>query len=116
MHELSIAANIIEIVEENATQNKSDRVVLLELEIGEMSGIISEALKMALEISVKGTIIENTEIKIYEVPGEAQCNNCKEIFAIHDLYSLCPRCNSNDNRITKGKEMKIKSITFESEL
>jgi len=114
MHELSIAANIIEIVEETVKQNKADKVTLLEIEIGEMSGVVSEALKTALEISVKGTIVENTEIKIFEVLGEAQCNCCNKIFDIHDLYTPCNDCGSYDNIIIKGKEMKIKSITMES--
>ncbi|MFH2141227.1 MAG: hydrogenase maturation nickel metallochaperone HypA [Bacteroidota bacterium] len=113
MHELSIATNIIEIVEENARQKDATVVTILELEIGEMSGVIVDALKTALEISVNGTIIENAEIKIYEVIGEAQCNSCNEIFAIHDLYTPCPKCGSYHNMIVKGKEMKIKSFTIE---
>jgi hydrogenase nickel incorporation protein HypA/HybF len=115
MHELSIAQNILEIVEENANLNKNAKVVLVEIEIGEMSGVISEALKLALEIIVKGTIIENAEIKIFEISGEAICNKCSKVFISHDLYSSCPNCSSYENIITRGKEMKIKSITFESE-
>lgn len=113
MHELSIAAEVIEIIEEQAKQNNADKVVVVELEIGELSGILSYALKTGLEISVKGTVLENTEIKLKEVEAEFECNQCSAIFKAHDLFTNCPKCNSFDTKIIKGKELIIKSITFE---
>jgi hydrogenase nickel incorporation protein HypA/HybF len=115
MHELSIAENIIEIIENTVKENSADKVTLVEIEIGEMSGVLIDSLKLALEISVKGTVIENTEVKIYEIGGETQCNSCNNIFPIHDLYTPCPECESYDNKIIKGNEMKIKSITLEED-
>ena len=115
MHELSIAENILEIVEESACENKADKVVLLEIEIGEMSGVISEALKLALEVSVKGTLLEKSEIGIFELAGKARCRSCNEVYEVHDLYSVCPFCQSYDPDIIEGKEMKIRTIKFESD-
>ena len=115
MHEISIAANIIEIVEDTVYENSADKVTLIEIEIGEMSGVMIDSLKLALEISVKGTLMENTEIKIFNINGETQCNQCGNIFPINDLYTPCPLCDSYDNKIIKGNELKIKSITLEAD-
>lgn len=115
MHELSIAVNIIEIAEETALANNASTIEAVVLEIGEMSGVITDALRMSLDISVKGTMLENAVITIHEVAGEARCRQCGNIFPVHDLYTPCVSCGSYDNEITRGKEMKIKSLTFESE-
>ena len=103
MHELSIAASIIELVEEYAVKENQSRVVVVEIEIGEMSGVISEALKLALDVSIKGTVLERSEIGIFEVAGKAICNSCNEVYAVHDLYSFCPVCQSYAPEIIEGK-------------
>jgi hydrogenase nickel incorporation protein HypA/HybF len=111
MHELSIAVEIIEIVEKSARKSGAENVDTIELEIGELSGIEIEALKMALDISVKNTIADGAEINIHTVKAEAHCIDCGKDSAVDDLFSVCPTCGSFRMDIIKGKEMKIKSIT-----
>lgn len=114
MHELAIAADIISIVEDTAGKEKADRVTLIELEIGQLSGIELDALKMALEVSVKDTIAETAELKIDIIEGEAHCLDCGKTNAMSDLFSLCLSCGSIRLDITKGKEMRVKSIIVDS--
>ena len=110
MHELSIAIDIINIVEESAKHAGINSVDAIELEIGELSGVEIEALKMAMQISVIDTIAANAELKIDMVKGEGHCLDCGKDNPIDDLFSLCPACGSFRIDITKGKEMRVKSI------
>jgi len=54
MHELSIAMNIIDIADEYLKKSDAARIYNIDLEIGELSGIIPEALKFAMNHAVKG--------------------------------------------------------------
>jgi hydrogenase nickel incorporation protein HypA/HybF len=110
MHELAIAADIISIVEDSASKACAGKVTLIELEIGQLSGIELDALNMAVEVSLKGTIAEDAELKIDIIEGEVHCLDCEKNSPVSDLFSLCPSCGSIRLEITKGKEMRVKSI------
>jgi len=113
MHELSIAANIIEIVEEFAQSHKATRINKVELIVGKLSGVVRDSLEFALEFAVKDTILEDAEILIEEVDGKSKCNLCKTEFVNNDWYTACPACSSMDSDILEGKELKVKSIFFD---
>ena len=113
MHEFSLAANIVEIAEENAKKAGANKINSLDLEVGEMSGVVTEALKMAMESAVKGTMLEKAEIHIIQLSSNAKCNECLSIFPIHDDFTPCPNCGCLSHTITKGKELKVKSMNVE---
>jgi hydrogenase nickel incorporation protein HypA/HybF len=115
MHELSIAMDIIQIVEDSARNAHADKVAVIDLEIGELSGIEIEALKMAMQVSVKGTVAADAELKIRMIQGAAHCADCGKDSPVDDLFSLCPSCGSFRMDIIRGKEMSIKSIVVESD-
>lgn len=113
MHELSIAYNIIEIVTAKASENNAVKVNEIEIDIGEVSGVVSEALETALEFAKKDSVAKNAKVIINQVKSEAICNNCKTVFTPSDIISSCPNCNSFEINIVKGTEMRVKSINIE---
>lgn len=110
MHELSIANNIIEIVEEEKTKANAKIISELELEIGSMSGIIVEALEFALEEAKKNSALQQTHILYNEVMAEALCIECQNSFQVDDFFAVCPKCGSFKTDIIKGKDLKIKKL------
>lgn len=113
MHELSIAGNIVEIVEENARIHNFSKVDEVDIEIGVMSGVVKEVLAFSFEIVVKGTILEKSKININEIRAEAKCNACGSFFNPEDIYTQCPACGNTAYDIVKGKELRVKSIKVE---
>jgi hydrogenase nickel incorporation protein HypA/HybF len=111
MHELSIAIDIVQIVKDTAKNAGADSVAAIDLEIGELSGIEIEALKMAMHVTLKDTVAEDAELNIRLMKGEAHCIDCGRNSPASDLFSLCPACGSFRMDIVKGKEMSITSIT-----
>lgn len=113
MHELTIAMEILEIANDYAKRADSTVATEIDIEVGELSGVEYDALDFALEISKKNTILENAVINIRRIKGKAKCNNCNKEFGIDNLYSLCPYCNQTDLTVIDGKQLKVKTITFE---
>lgn len=110
MHEFSIAVNIIEIVEQNANKVKANCVNEITIEVGELSGVVEEALEQAMQQAKENTIASGSKIKIINIKGVFECKDCKQRYNADNLYELCPVCNSNNKNILKGQELKIKSI------
>jgi hydrogenase nickel incorporation protein HypA/HybF len=110
MHELSIAKNIIEIVEEHARELNASVVAEVELDIGTVSGVIPETLEFVMDIAAKDTVLEGSKIIINIIQAKAQCKNCSKDFEIDDIYTMCPHCGSLQFEIIQGKELKVKAI------
>lgn len=112
MHELSIAMNIVEIVEEHARQENARYVSEVELDIGSNSGVIIEALEFALEEAVRSSIMEKTKLTINKIPSLCKCTSCSHEFEPEDIITPCPECGNPFSDIIKGKEMKIRKIKY----
>jgi hydrogenase nickel incorporation protein HypA/HybF len=113
MHELSIAMSIVEIAEENAQQSNVKSISEIQLEIGELSGVVHEALEFAMEEAVKNTILKNAKRIIISIPGKVKCLQCLHEFEVDDIFTPCPICSSFENDVIAGKELRVKSMVGE---
>jgi hydrogenase nickel incorporation protein HypA/HybF len=113
MHELSIATSIINISEEEVQKAGATRVLEINLEIGELAGVVIEAMEFAMDVAVRGTVLEYAKVNIITIPGRARCDDCSEEFNVHDMFTPCPECKSFKNNIVSGKELKIESLNVE---
>jgi hydrogenase nickel incorporation protein HypA/HybF len=113
MHEFSIALNIVEIAAETARANHAETVNEVEVDVGEMSGVIYEALEFALQSAIKGTILEKSRLKLNRIKARAVCLDCRHEFEPEDFISVCANCGSSKIEIIRGKEMKVKSINID---
>ena len=113
MHEMSIAMNIFDIACEKACNEGARQIVEIELDIGTQAGIEFQALEFALDQVNKNDLLKTTLFKINKIEAAAKCNDCQCEFEIINLYSPCPQCNSYNNELIKGKELRIKSILIE---
>lgn len=110
MHELSIAINIVDIATQETAKAGARDVTNLEIEVGTLSGVVIEALELALKEAVRNTVLEKTEITIVEVEARCRCNHCGEEYKAETLYEICPNCQSMDRTIIKGQELLVKSL------
>lgn len=110
MHELSIVMSIIDIAEQQAAKANATCVDEIELDIGTLSGIEFSALDLAWAEGVKKTILEKAERKINRIEARAECMDCSAHFSIENYYDACPVCGGHLINITRGKELKVKSL------
>lgn len=106
MHELGITRNIVAIVEEAA---KGRRVRRVTLEVGELSGVMSEAIAFCFDVVTAGTALEGAKLEICEIEGRARCESCGAEFATATLFALCP-CGSHRLTRLSGEELNVRSI------
>ncbi|MBN1416709.1 MAG: hydrogenase maturation nickel metallochaperone HypA [Bacteroidales bacterium] len=113
MHEFSIAMNIIEIAETSALQHEATGVLEVEIEVGDFSGVNTEALEFAWESAVDSSLLlKNSKLIIHPVSLLLQCNNCHHCYAQANLFESCPSCGEFSTTIIRGRELKVKSVTL----
>lgn len=113
MHEFSIALNIVEIASEYARREEAVTVTEIEIEVGQLSGIVLEALEFSLESAVKGSILEGAKRTIRHLPGILRCASCGHEWESNDFYSECPACGAAPPQIIQGRELRVKSLVVD---
>jgi hydrogenase nickel incorporation protein HypA/HybF len=68
MHELSIAMSIVEIAEEESEQRGNAAVEAIYLKLGDMSGVVKEALSSAFELAIEQSAFPNCRLIIEDIP------------------------------------------------
>ncbi|MCU0373415.1 MAG: hydrogenase maturation nickel metallochaperone HypA [Ignavibacteria bacterium] len=114
MHELSVAQNIVEILNENVARYEYSRVKTVLLEIGEYSGIIPDSLIFCFDSIKSDTPFENAELKIRNIPFKIYCNACKSETGNNFGMRICEKCGGNDTEIISGMELKITDVLIET--
>jgi len=113
MHEVAIAAEIMDIVLEKAREHNASKVTRIKLIIGELTSIVPEALDFAFVSISAGTPIEGVKIEMKKEKLRGKCGGCGKEFRIKDMMYICPKCKGTDIKVLSGKEMIIKSIDME---
>lgn len=113
MHEVAIAEEIRDIVLEKLKKHKASKVRQIKLLIGELTTIVPEALKFALEIVSENTAMQGAKIQIKTLKTKVKCLKCEKEFKTSDFDYTCRICKSQNVKIIEGKEMIIKTIDME---
>lgn len=114
MHELSIALEILDIVEREAVKHGAAVVKQVNLRIGDLSGVETESLAFSFE-AVKGEkeLTRETVLNIERLPVKIWCNPCGREFDRAGPLVMCPRCESFDTKLLQGEEMEIEDIEID---
>src|SRR5512145_254184 len=99
MHEFSIIQNIINIVLDTAKQNNIEEIRIVEIEVGQASGVIRHALEFAWESAIQDTILINSVLKINEIPLLLKCRACNNEYNSSDIFDVCPLCGEINSEI-----------------
>lgn len=121
MHEFSTAQAIIDTVLEAAKKFSFEKILEINLEIGEFTLLNYSQLRFALKTLAKNTVAEDAKINIKKLRGKIKCMECgyegnisKKLPAEHylstQLLLQCPVCGSMKTDIIGGREMNIKNI------
>ena len=110
MHEMSITQGIIDICEQHAL---GKRVLSLDVEIGELSSIVPEAIEFCFEACSKGTLLEGASLNIIRIPGRGRCQECGAETPLKEVYGACAQCGGYRVTIESGEEMRVREIEVE---
>mgnify|MGYP005848160155 CR=1 FL=1 len=110
MHEVSLMQNTIEIALEHAHQQGAQKIQRLKMRVGEMSGVVPEALEFAFDVCTQGTIAQGARLEIESVAVVCYCPNCEQEFQPEDVFYECPHCHQLSNHICRGREIELTSL------
>ena len=107
MHELSIAMSMIEMATEEAARHGA-RVNALHLKLGQLSGVVKDALLFSWEVACAGTALAGSRLVIEEVPVIVHCSVCHANRALPSLQNFCcPVCHTPTSEVVQGKELEV---------
>ena len=119
MHEFSISSEIVRNVLDTAKTNDGKKVVSVQLEIGELALLNVEQVTFWIHELFKGSVAEGAKIKVKTIKARIQCESCgykggmnpdrQDSFRHVVLYS-CPKCNSFQIKLEKGRECNLRRI------
>ena len=112
MHELSVAHAVVATVVD-ALPSPAPRVTQVRLRIGELSGIVPQALEFAYDVAAQGTPLADAALVIERSPVVIACPTCgpQELAGTRDFR--CPRCEQPCGDVIGGKELEILDVTVE---
>lgn len=110
MHEMAITQSIVEICRENAGKRK---VLSVTLEIGELSGVVPEAVEFCFSACSYGTLLEDARVEIIRIPGAGRCLDCRKEFPRGSLFDPCPVCSGYRIDQISGEELRVKELEVE---
>jgi len=113
MHELSVVANLFEILEEKLEAQNGKRVCVVKLQVGLLSGVVPELLKTAFDIYKKDTFAEGAELDITEVSCKVECQECGTVAIKNDYVFICEKCGSINIKTLEGTEMILEKMEIE---
>jgi hydrogenase nickel incorporation protein HypA/HybF len=123
MHELSIAASIVENVLEFVNEQQIGQVKKVRLAVGELTCVQSDQLSFCYESLVTETAIKDSKLEIETVMAQVKCPACRYegpprywdgALSVARIPTLqCPDCGGTTEAI-HGHECAIRTIQYVS--
>ncbi len=110
MHELSIAQNIIEIMEDYSQRVDDKKFKAVYLEVGEMSNVLVDSLQFSFNSLIEGTKFSSAKLMVEKISVRIICKNCKTKAELVEFNFSCKNCGSNQIEIVSGNELEISKI------
>ena len=114
MHELSIVTHVAKTLDEVAKENNLKKIGSVTLEIGEVSGIMTDYFEDCWNyFKVKHPILKDSILKLEMIPAITFCEDCKQEYNTMEHGKICPYCKSEHTYLVQGNECNIKEIEAE---
>ena len=114
MHEVSIALNLLNIIEKKCREGGYQKVESVKVRVGKASSVQPEAFSFAFETVKRDTLAHNAKFLIDLIPLGGTCSACGNRFETEEAYILeCPSCGSPSLQVTQGYELEIVEMEVE---
>ncbi|MGI9106949.1 MAG: hydrogenase maturation nickel metallochaperone HypA [Pyrinomonadaceae bacterium] len=114
MHELSIAMSMVEMAAAEAAERGAVQVHAIHLKLGQLSGVVKDALLFSYEVACAGTTLAGSRLVIEEIPVVVYCPACRSETALASLQQFCCSvCGTLTSEIVRGKELEVVALEIE---
>ncbi|MGF1429021.1 hydrogenase maturation nickel metallochaperone HypA [Kitasatospora sp. LaBMicrA B282] len=110
---MSIAVAVLEQVEQAAREHGAGGVAEIRLRIGELAGVVPQALDFCFELACAETVAEGARLSVEAVEARASCAGCAMEWAVGMPPDLgCPRCPGVAGELLTGRELQILDVRW----
>ncbi|MES0371233.1 MAG: hydrogenase maturation nickel metallochaperone HypA [Mariprofundaceae bacterium] len=109
MHELSLAREMVRIVQMQADSEHFSKVKKIYLSLGALSCVSAESLSFAFD-AVRTDMLKDTELQIEKVPVSGQCSNCGAETEMWQHLEPCKQCGTEILASEGGEEIKVREL------
>ena len=114
MHEMSYILKMVNMACEIAAENQAKKVRMIEIDVGQTTGVMPYYMSKYYPEAVKGTILEGSELVCNDVPVKAYCEECgNEYYPTRENRYICPNCGGRRAHIIEGKDVVLKNVVIE---
>lgn len=113
MHEMALAEEVLQIVQQAARREGLRRVCTLWLEIGQLACVEPEAMRFCFDAVARDSVAAGARLEIVTTAGTACCEACSAAVELAALGDACPRCGSYRLRVTGGTQMRVREMEAE---
>ena len=113
MHELAICQSLMDQVESIASDRDAQCVTSIVVAMGPLSGVESQLLKNAYTVASAGTVAENAELIIEDLPVRVRCTQCNSESDVSANKLICKQCGDWRTTLISGDELMLMSVELE---
>lgn len=114
MHELSIVESVVTTVTEMFAGPQPGRITSVRLRVGELSGVVEDALQFGWGIVTEGTLLAGSQLEVQRLPVVIYCEPCGKVVELEGVQRFrCPVCGTLSGDIRQGRELEIESLEIE---
>ncbi len=115
MHELSymvrLVDNALDEIDAESGRMSDGCILKMVVSVGEMTGVLPEYLHKYYPQTVKGTILEGSELEVRTVEAAVECAGCKQIYRpTRENGYACPSCGNHNGRIVAGRDVVLERL------
>ncbi|MGI8967513.1 MAG: hydrogenase maturation nickel metallochaperone HypA [Chloroflexota bacterium] len=114
MHELSLAAAIVDIACRRVAATPELRVSKVYVQVGHLRQVVPSALSFSFELVAMGTAAEGAALELELIPAVGVCRQCTVESVLTEFPLQCARCRGFDLNIVAGEELEVEALELEN--
>ncbi|WP_187781850.1 hydrogenase maturation nickel metallochaperone HypA/HybF [Gimesia chilikensis] len=115
MHERSLVQTLLNQVQQVVDADGGGVVKEIQVQVGDLSGVEPLLFESAFAELVTEWFSQECRLVLDIVPVKAECRLCGQCFEVQDYEFLCPACGTGPVEVIQGDQVKLMSITVDSE-
>lgn len=115
MHELSVAQNILDIVQQSVPKDELADVRIVRLKLGMFSGVVADSLDFCFSAISAETPLAKARLEFEHIPFVVKCHQCQKTFENDIGFVVCPECGGVETAVLSGRELQVTEIELENE-
>jgi hydrogenase nickel incorporation protein HypA/HybF len=114
MHELAVTQSILEIALRHAEKAGAQRILAINLVIGELTGFVDDSIQFYFDFMSKDTPAQDARLTFERIAPRARCQECSIEYAPpNSRLWTCPGCGALGGEVIAGREFSVASIEIE---